>query len=113
MRLVGRRRVKELEFSDGSRPFTEWFSGLRDVTAKVKIRRALDRIEINGHFGDVEMLGDGVYEMRFHFGPGYRIYFGLKGRDLLLLVMGGDKSTQSKDIKKAKALWSLYESEQD
>ena len=113
MKLGGRRKIKELELRQGSKPFSDWFSELRDIKAKVAIRRALDRIEIDGYFGDVKAVGDGVYEMRFHTGPGYRVYFAQEGRDLVLLVLGGDKGSQSRDIKKAKALWSLYEAERN
>jgi putative addiction module killer protein len=64
----------------------------------------VDKIEL-GLFGDVEPVGDGLSELRIHYGPGYRVYYGKEGNKVYLLLCGGDKSTQSKDIKKAKEYW--------
>lgn len=83
--------------------FDDWLKGLRDIQAKAKILARLKRVEL-GNLGDAKSVGDGVHEMRIDCGPGYMIYFvRLKGIIILLLV-GGDKSTQAKDIKKAKQL---------
>jgi putative addiction module killer protein len=65
------------------------------------------RIE-SGNLGDYKSVGDGVMELRFDFGPGYRTYFGMEGKTLVLLLIGGDKGTQRKDIKRAQELWSEY-----
>jgi putative addiction module killer protein len=73
-----------------------------------------DRLEIakTGYFGDYKNLGDGVFELRIHFGCGYRIYFGKDGMGIVLLLCGGEKNTQDKDIKKAKFFWEDYKNAQ-
>lgn len=78
-------------------------NNLRDRRARAKIRIQLDRFEI-GNFGDVEPVGEGLSESRIHYGPGYRIYFFEHQRDLIIVACVGDKSTQSKDIKRAKRI---------
>lgn len=90
--------------------FDHWLSHLRDLKGRAKI---LIRIEqaMAGHFGDVEPVGDGVFEMRIHFGPGYRVYYVREGRVVYLLLNGGDKSTQTSDIKRAKSMWKQYKKE--
>lgn len=80
--------------------FDIWFTHLADKTGRFRIQARVDRIEI-GNFGDCEPIGEGVSEMRIHFGPGYRVYFVQRGIELVVLLAGGDKSTQSKDIKAA------------
>ena len=80
--------------------FDDWFSGLRDRRAARRIQVRIDRAE-DGNFGDCEPVGEGVSEMRIHYGPGYRVYFAQRGTEVLVLLAGGDKSTQSKDIKTA------------
>jgi putative addiction module killer protein len=77
--------------------FSEWFTGLRDRNARVRIQARIDRAEL-GNLGDCQPVGDGVSEMRIHYGPGYRVYFVQHGAMLIILLAGGDKSTQSKDI---------------
>lgn len=73
-----------------------------------RIRKRILRIE-DGNLGDYKSLGDGVFELRFFFGAGYRVYFGIIGETVVLLLCGGDKSTQNKDIKKAKEIWKEVE----
>lgn len=80
--------------------FDAWLTGLTDRTGKFRIQARIDRAEM-GNFGDCEPVGEGVSEMRIHFGPGYRVYFAQRGMELVILLAGGDKSTQSKDIKTA------------
>lgn len=80
--------------------FDRWFSGLRDRRAVVRVQARIDRAE-DGNFGDCESVGEGVSEMRIHYGPGYRVYFTQRGHELVILLAGGDKSTQAKDIKAA------------
>ena len=80
--------------------FDVWFDGLRDKHAARRIQTRIDRAE-DGNFGDCEPVGEGVSEMRIHYGPGYRVYFTQRGMEIVILLAGGDKSTQSKDIKTA------------
>ena len=80
-----------------------WFTRLRDVTAKARILVRLRRISL-GNFGEKRDLGDGVSELKFTFGPGYRIYYTMRAGEMVILLAGGDKSSQSADIAKAKEL---------
>ena len=80
--------------------FVDWFSGLRDIRARVRIQARIDRAEL-GNFGDCAPVGEGVSEMRIHYGPGYRVYFVQRGFEVVILLAGGDKSSQAKDIKRA------------
>ncbi len=77
--------------------FSEWFTNLRDRQARVRIQMRIDRAEL-GNLGDCKPVGEGVSEMRIHYGPGYRVYFAQCGATLLILLAGGDKGTQNKDI---------------
>lgn len=80
--------------------FDRWLSGLRDRRATLRVQARIDRAE-DGNFGDCEPVGEGVSEMRIHYGPGYRVYFTQRGHELVILLAGGDKSSQAKDIKAA------------
>jgi putative addiction module killer protein len=80
--------------------FDKWFDGLKDTKGRFRVQARIDRAEL-GNFGDCEPVGEGVSEMRIHFGPGYRVYFAQRGGVIVLLLVGGDKSTQAKDIKAA------------
>lgn len=83
--------------------FVKWRSTLKDLRVQTAIRRRLERAQA-GNLGDVKSVGDTVSEMRIDMGAGYRLYFTLRGRSVLFLLMGGDKSTQANDIRKAIAL---------
>lgn len=83
--------------------FESWLTGMTDKIGKARIIQRLDSASL-GNFGDCESVGDGVSEMRIHYGPGYRVYFSRIGGVLYLLLIGGDKSTQKRDIKKAKQI---------
>jgi putative addiction module killer protein len=83
--------------------FSDWMANLRDHRARARIAARIDRLAF-GNPGDVQSVGEGVSELRIHSGPGYRIYFVRRGETLIVLLCGGDKSTQSKDIKRAKRL---------
>src|SRR2546428_12787873 len=90
----------ELELSateEGRVPFTEWLDSRRDIRGREKIRARLNRIRL-GNFGDSSSGGEGVEELRIDFGPGCRVYFGQAGTKIVLLLCGGDKSTQTQDI---------------
>ena len=92
---------------EGHEPFNEWLTSLRDIKARAKIRVRLDRVSL-GNLGDSHGLGEGVQELRIDYGSGYRVYLGQEGETIVLLLCGGDKSTQTKDIKKAKRYWNEY-----
>lgn len=89
---------------DGQEPFTEWLQSIRDAKAQARVRVRLRRLEA-GLFGDCEPVGDGVLELREHQGAGYRVYFGRHGGMLVILLSGGTKRTQARDIEAAKGYW--------
>lgn len=80
--------------------FDAWFASLKDRRAVARIQARIDRAE-DGNLGDCEPIGEGVSEMRIHYGPGYRVYFTQRGMQWVILLAGGDKATQSKDINAA------------
>ncbi|MGP1679729.1 MAG: type II toxin-antitoxin system RelE/ParE family toxin [Giesbergeria sp.] len=80
--------------------FVQWLDSLRDIQARARIQARIERL-VTGNPGDVEPVGAGVSELRINYGPGYRVYFKKRGRELIILLAGGDKSTQAKDIKAA------------
>ena len=80
--------------------FSTWIDGLRDIGARARIQARLERLAF-GNPGDVKPVGEGISEMRIDYGPGYRVYYKRQGQDLVILLAGGDKSSQSKDIMKA------------
>lgn len=84
--------------------FRDWLKGLKDVIGRRRIVARIARIVSSGHLGDVEPVGDGIFELRVHVGPGYRIYFQRRGDELIILLCGGDKGSQARDIRLAKAL---------
>ena len=94
----------ELEYyvtDKGKKPFKEWLDALKDVCARAKIRIRLDHVRL-GSLGDCHSVGDGVQELRIDYGPGYRVYFAHEGKRIVLLLLGGDKKSQQKDIVRAK-----------
>ncbi len=106
------REVKRYITLEGKIPILEWLVSLRDLRTKSKINQRLDRLSL-GNLGDCKFVGDGVYELRIDYGSGYRIYFGQFGSVVILLLCGGDKSTQNRDIRKAKEYWRDYEQRTD
>jgi putative addiction module killer protein len=91
-----------------STQFTGWFGSLRDAAAKGRITGRLERMSF-GQFGDVKALGNGINEIRLNFGPGYRIYFQQRGPVVVLLLIGGDKDTQARDIRRARQIADDFE----
>ncbi len=85
--------------------FDKWLRKLKDLKAKAKILFRIQKIENQGHFGDCKPVGDGIIEMRVNFAKGYRVYFKDKDGKIIVLLIGGDKSSQRKDIEKAKEIW--------
>jgi putative addiction module killer protein len=80
--------------------FAQWLDGLRDIQARARVQARIERLAA-GNPGDAEPVGEGVSELRINYGPGYRVYFKQRGRELIILLAGGDKSTQAKDIRTA------------
>ncbi|MEW5832261.1 MAG: type II toxin-antitoxin system RelE/ParE family toxin [Campylobacterota bacterium] len=80
--------------------FSQWLIKLKDMRARIAIARRLERAQI-GNLGDVKSVGESVFEMRVDMGPGYRLYYTMRGNELIILLVGGDKSTQQRDIEKA------------
>jgi putative addiction module killer protein len=98
--------VHEYQTDDGRSPFGEWFWRL-DARAAAKITRVIGKLG-SGLRPDVQPVGQGVFEARIHFGPGYRVYFGLDGNAVVILLGGGDKRSQADDISHARARWADY-----
>lgn len=95
--------------SDGSEPLTEWLRGLRDGAGRNRVRQRLARVRL-GNFGDAQSVGIGVHELRIHIGPRYRLYFGREGEAVVILLCGGDKGSQARDIERAQEYWRDYRS---
>ena len=104
-------RVVEYLTRNGQSPFAKWFDDI-DVQAAVKIRRAIARMEV-GNFGDSKSIGKGVTEYRLTYGPGYRIYCGRDGDNLVILLVGGTKRRQQNDIARAHEYWVDYKDRMD
>ena len=92
---------------DGKEPFTRWLKSLRDGQTRRRILQRITRLQ-SGNFGDFKSLGAGVSELRMTFGAGYRVYYGEDDNTLVVLLSGGDKSTQAQDIETAKHYWQEY-----
>jgi len=90
--------------------FRDWLIALKDRRAAAKVLVRVSRMEA-GNPGDVKPVGESVSEARIDYGPGYRIYFATRGKVLIVLLVGGDKSTQDKDIKSARAMWETWKEE--
>ncbi|MBI2118928.1 MAG: type II toxin-antitoxin system RelE/ParE family toxin [Elusimicrobia bacterium] len=103
------RILKIFVTRDRKVPFSEWLESLKDIRGKARIRIRLDRVKL-GNLGDYKFVGSGVFELRIPYGPGYRVYYGEEGSHIILLLIGGDKSTQYKDIEQAKYYWLDYRS---
>ena len=95
--------------TSGQCPFDDWFKNIQEMHTRAKILTRLDRLKL-GNFGDCKSLGDRIAELRIYYGPGIRIYYSKIGRKVILLLCGGDKSSQAKDINKAKKYLKEYQS---
>ncbi len=92
-------------FIEKTKEFDKWLRKLKDLRAKAKILFRLQKLEHQEHFGDAKPVGDGIHELRINFAKGYRIYLKETNGKIIILLIGGDKSTQQKDIEKAKEIW--------
>ena len=101
------REIKKLELQNGLVPFDEWFDALHDRKMQVAVDARLTRVRA-GNFGDCKSVGGGVFELRIALGPGLRVYYGLQGQQVVILLGGGDKSTQARDIRRAQQLWQQF-----
>ena len=103
------REIQRYVTVDGQVPFDNWYNSLRDSKISTIIDKRLNRV-ILGNLGDCQSVGNGVFELRIDYGPGFRIYFGQVGTTIILLLCGGDKSTQDRDIRQAIEYWTNYRS---
>ncbi len=94
-------QIEYYRTQEGKAPFQEWLTSLKDINGRAKIRIKLDRARL-GNLGDHKFLENGVWELRIDYGPGYRVYFAKEEKKLILLLVGGDKDTQKRDISRAK-----------
>jgi len=101
------REIKKLELQNGLVPFDEWFDALHDRKMQAAVDARLTRVRA-GNFGDCKSVGGGVFELRIALGPGLRVYYGLQGQQVVILLGGGDKSTQARDIRRAQQLWQQF-----
>ena len=101
------QELEEYATDDGRTPFSDWLRKVRDRDARVRVRVRLDRLSL-GSFGDCKSLGGGLHELRIDHGPGYRVYFGRVGDRIVLLLCGGSKKTQTRDIEVAQSFWPDY-----
>ena len=98
------RTVRNYATLEGKVPFEEWLLSIKDRKARAIIRNRINRVRM-GNMGDTESVGDGVFELRIHFGPGFRLYFGELEQVIVILLYGGIKRTQRRDIERAKEYW--------
>lgn len=109
MEVIEKRLRVYLE-PDGRAPFAEWIRSLHDRVIRQKIQARLARVRL-GNLGTVRPVGEGVTEFIIAYGPGYRLYFGQDGEKIIILLVGGDKKSQQRDIKRAKEYWHDYKKE--
>ncbi len=102
------KHIRYYKTKGGRSPFPEWLETLSDHKGRAKIKGRLERVE-RGNFGDAKSVGEGVYELRIHYGAGYRVYFSNIDRIIVLLLCGGTKGSQNKDIKLAIQYWKDYQ----
>ena len=110
MQATHSRELQIYQTESGREPFSEWFNAIRDTQTQDRIQARLARLE-DGNMGDCRSVGEGVSELRLHFGKGYRVYFGQIGNTIVILLCGGDKSSQKRDIAQAKTYWLEYKRE--
>jgi len=105
--IVEPKQVVFYADANGNEPFWAWLNKLRDKQGRRRILNRLLRVQ-QGNYGDVEPIGEGLSELRLFFGSGYRVYFGEEEENIVVILCGGDKDSQSRDIENAKAYWKEY-----
>jgi putative addiction module killer protein len=108
-RILHPKQIVFYADEDGNEPFQVWIDNLRDQQGRRRIINRLFRVQ-QGNYGDVEPIGEGLSELRLFFGPGYRVYFGEDAGNIVVILCGGDKANQSRDIEAAKVYWKEYKS---
>ncbi|MCF6767385.1 type II toxin-antitoxin system RelE/ParE family toxin [Thiotrichales bacterium 19S11-10] len=103
------KEIRIFQTDDGKEPFLIWLDSIKDKVIRARIKRRIDRLYL-GNEGDHKSVGDGVFELRIAFGSGYRFYYAKEKDVIYILLLGGDKKTQTKDIKQAKTYWSELKS---
>lgn len=103
------RKLVTYTTPSGKTPLEDWLKSLRDKKSKARVLNRIDRLRL-GNFGDCKSVGTGVFELRIHIGPGFRVYFALNGEELVILLCGGDKKSQRKDILNAIEYLKEYKS---
>ena len=98
------RHVRNYVTPEGREPYEEWVNSYRNRKTRAIIRERVNRLHL-GNFGDYKRLTADLYELRIHYGPGYRVYFGMVDRVIVILLCGGSKKTQRRDIERAKEYW--------
>ena len=104
------REILLYETDGGRVPFSDWLDSIMDRRIRAKIDARLTRVE-SGNLGQHRSVGGGVIELKLHFGPGYRIYLGQDGESIVILLCGGDKGSQTSDIRSAREYWRQYNAE--
>jgi putative addiction module killer protein len=105
--VISPKELRTYRRLDGSYPFRDWFTALKDVKGQQIVLTRLDRLCL-GNPGVCRHVGDGIWELKIDFGPGYRVYFGYHKETIVILLSGGDKRSQVKDILAAKRYWADY-----
>ena len=101
------KQIIVYQTENGKEPFNDWLDSLKDAQTVARIISRLGRVEL-GNYGDTKSVGEGVKELRYTFGAGYRVYFAEVDDTLVLLLCGGDKGSQKRDIKTAQSYWQDY-----
>ena len=107
-RDITMKKLRFYQTENGKEPFKNWLESVKDKAAMAQINNRVRRLAL-GQRGDCKRVGNGVFELRIHYGPGYRVYFSEQGKELVILLLGGDKGSQKRDIKQATLYWKNYQ----
>ena len=105
---MANKEIVVYQTENGREPFNDWLNDLKDEKTTARILARLDRLE-QGHYGDYKPIGESIFELRFFFGSGYRVYFAEVDNTIVILLCGGDKSSQKRDIKQALSYWQDFQ----